>query len=199
MCHLVCFSCSPTDVDSINTRQNSRSRLYDETNAKIGLDIIRSFIQLCLSEVHVCSFLSHIVLLTETHDKIGEARHQMTTLHANRCTCHNEVRGCVIWFMFHVLQHMPIQLTHDTTPDRDSTMKRMQKSDWKSDLRLFSYAYRKCMFVHFLSHVVLLTETPDKINEARNQMPTLHANRCTCHNKVCGVSIASCFMFSNSS
>lgn len=68
-------------------------------------------------------FLSNISLLTETHDKINEARNQTTTLHANRCTCHGKECGGVIWCMFHVLQLMPIQLTRDKTLDRESTMR----------------------------------------------------------------------------
>ena len=43
-----------------------------------------------------------------------------------------------------------------------SIMKLIQKPHWKSDLPLFSYGYRKCMFVDFLTWVLPVVFTIER-------------------------------------
>ena len=59
----------------------------------------------------------------------------------------------VMWFFFppHVLQIPLIRSTQQNSRCiSKSTMKHLQKSDWNYDFFLFSYGYRKYMFVDFL-------------------------------------------------
>ena len=51
----------------------------------------------------------------------------------------------VIWFVFHVLQLLPIRLHKNLC-----CISKSKIPDWKLDLPLFSCGYRKCMFVDFL-------------------------------------------------
>ena len=54
----------------------------------------------------------------------------------------------VMWFIFHVLQLLPIRFTQQNLSCiNNSTMTRHQKSDLKADIPLLSYGYRKCMLV----------------------------------------------------
>ena len=56
----------------------------------------------------------------------------------------------VTWFFLHVLCLLPIRCRQQSLCCIDnSMMKHMQKPDRKSNLPLFSYGYRKCMFVDF--------------------------------------------------
>ena len=64
----------------------------------------------------------------------------------------------VIWFLFHVLQLLPIRFTQQNSCCiNKSTIKHLQNSNWHLDLPRSSYAYQNCMFVGFLiGYTVLL-------------------------------------------
>ena len=58
---------------------------------------------------------------------------------------------CVIWFVLHVLQLLPVRFTQQyLCCTNKSMLKHLQKLDWKPVLPLSSYGYRKCMFVDFI-------------------------------------------------
>ena len=63
----------------------------------------------------------------------------------------------VIWFVFHVLQLLPIRLTQQNSCCiSKSLMKHLQRLDRKLDLPLFSYGtYWKCMYVDFLTGEII--------------------------------------------
>ena len=56
----------------------------------------------------------------------------------------------VIWFIFMFVQLLPIRFTQPySCCVSKSTMKHLQKLDWKSDFLLFGYGYRERMFVDY--------------------------------------------------
>ena len=58
----------------------------------------------------------------------------------------------VCGFVLDVLQPLPNRCTQQNSRHiSKSIIKLMQRPCWKSDIHLFSYGFRKCMFVDFLT------------------------------------------------
>ena len=118
----------------------------------------KSFTQVCIQIRHLFINLAlvrdqnpwHWVYFIQVHFR--EAQSKVDNRYLVTFLVRTPIRYVnIIWFVFHVPQLLPVRFTQQySSYIIKSTMKRLQKPDWKSVLLLSSYGYRKCMFVDFL-------------------------------------------------